>query len=238
MIYFISDIHLGYFDRQKDALRENLLLRFLNDIEQDCEVLYIVGDLFDYWFEYDALIPKYFYRTLTCLNEMRQKGIKIEYLMGNHDFGHRDFFEKELGIPVYKDDISRTHSGKKFYISHGDGKAINDFWYNILKKVLRSRLSLWLYRQLPPDVSIGLASTTSKKSRHYTDKKNFGEVEGLEQFAEAQINSGCDFVIMGHRHKAYTKTFGSGLYVNLGDWFTQPKYAVFDGKELLLRDVS
>ena len=102
MIYFVSDIHLGLFDRKTDKKRESLFLDFLDKASIDCETLFIVGDLFDFWFEYKTVIPKYYYRTLSAFSAMREKGIKIEYLMGNHDFGHRTFFEEELDIPIYK----------------------------------------------------------------------------------------------------------------------------------------
>ena len=132
MIYFFSDVHLGLLSRAEDKIREELLLKFLDKIRNDCERLFIVGDLFDYWFEYKTVIPKYFFRTIHMLYEMRREGIEIEYVMGNHDFGHKDFFQSELDIYVHKDDIERELYGNKFYISHGDGKSHKDTGYKIL----------------------------------------------------------------------------------------------------------
>jgi UDP-2,3-diacylglucosamine hydrolase len=232
MIYFISDVHLGIQSRNEDALREDLLLAFLERISGDCEKLFIVGDLFDYWFEYRTVVPKYFYRTLTALKNMREKNIEIEYLMGNHDFGHRTFFAEEFGIYIQKEDIERVINGKKFYISHGDGKSYKDTGYKILKKIMRNRLALFLYRMLHPDLGIAMASSSSRKSRIYTDKKSYGEGDGMYDFAAKKIGEGFNYVIMGHRHKLIHEKIGEGYYVNLGEWIHKPSYATFDGNKL------
>ena len=235
MIYFISDIHLGLFSRENNITRENKLLEFFSIIEKDCETLFIVGDLFDYWFEYATVTPKYFYRTLAALKELRLKGIRIEYLMGNHDFGHKTFFEEELDIPIYKQDIIREFNGKKFYISHGDGKNNKDVGYKILKMILRNRFAQWIYSWIHPDLGIKLAMSSSKKSRQYTGTKDWGENDGMEDFAIAQINTGVDYVVVGHRHKATYKKLGKGTFVDLGDWLNpKPTFAYFDSKELKL----
>ena len=232
MVIFISDVHLGLFSREENFIRENKLLAFFEKIVDKCEVLYIVGDLFDYWFEYKYVTPKYFYRTLAKLKELRMKGVKIEYLMGNHDFGHKDFFEKELDIPIHRDDITAEIQGKKFYISHGDGKNNKDTGYKILKKVLRNPLAQWLYNKLHPDFGIWLASSSSKKSRDYTGNKNWGENDGMAEFAKSKIEEGFDYVIVGHRHKAETIKINNGLFVDLGDWLkADPTFGVMsDGK--------
>lgn len=228
-IYFISDVHLGFFEREKDAIREKLLLDFLESIKSDASELVIVGDLFDYWFEYKKVVPRDFYLTLAKLKELKEYGVNIEYIMGNHDFGHKDFFEKEIGIPIIKNDIERNYFGKKFYISHGDGKAYNDKMYLLLRRVLRNRLSQWLFSKLHPDCGIGLASHSSKKSREYTAARSYGEKEGMLDFAKTKTEEGVDYVVMGHRHIATIIDFGKGKYVNLGEWLSKPAYGVFDG---------
>ena len=238
MIYFISDIHLGIFERSEDKPREDFLLGFLRSIEMDCETLFIAGDLFDFWFDYKTVIPKFYYRTIALLHDFTQKGIKIEYIIGNHDFGHFDFFENELNVRVYKYDIERSLSGKRFYISHGDGKAKNDLGYKIIKAIMRYPLCQKLYRKIHPDCGIHLASTSSKKSRRYTDSKRYGKTEGMEEFAQMKINEGFDYVIMGHRHRAIEINFGKGTYINLGEWMRKPHYAVFDGEELKLVELN
>lgn len=231
MIYFISDVHLGHQLREKDKLRENALLSFLDSIKPDCERLVIVGDLFDYWFEYKTVIPRYYYRTLNAIAEFVDAGIPIDYVMGNHDFGHNTFFKEEFGIDIYKEDVVREYLGKKFYLSHGDGKAYNDRGYLILKSILRNNLCQKLFRALHPDFGIRLAWGSSKKSREYTSEKNYGEADGMRDFAEKKIREGFDYVIMGHRHKAEIVDFKTGKYINLGEWLKNPTYGVFDGVE-------
>jgi UDP-2,3-diacylglucosamine hydrolase len=240
MIYFISDVHLGLFERKKDQLREQQLLELLRVISKDCSALYLVGDIFDYWFEYKTVVPRHFYRTLAALKWMRESGIEIEYLMGNHDFGHLDFFEKELDIKIYPDDIERNLLGKKFYLSHGDGKSYKDTGYKILKKILRSPVSQWIYTKLHPNLGIGLASHSSKSSRGYTDSKDFNDAErdGMRDFAIKKIEEGFDYVIMGHRHKLHDEKISKGKYINLGDWISEPHCGRFDGKKFELVKVK
>ena len=235
MFYFFSDVHLGLYSRQENLEREELLLCFLKAVQDDCKTLIIVGDLFDYWFEYKYVIPKYYYRILTALKELKQKGIKIEYLIGNHDFGHKNFFEEELGIPVHKDDIQREFGNKKFYITHGDGKNYRDTGYKILKRVLRNPFAQWLYGLLHPDFAIGLAAKSSKKSRRYTAKKQWGDNDGMEDFARKQFSRGFDIVIMGHRHKPTFKDINGKIFIDLGGWLVDnPTFASFDGNEIKL----
>ncbi|MCX7735572.1 MAG: UDP-2,3-diacylglucosamine diphosphatase [Candidatus Kapabacteria bacterium] len=234
MIYFISDVHLGFETRALDKKREDLLLNTLDIISKDCKTLVILGDLFDFWFEYKTVIPKIFYRTITKFYELKQKGIEIIYLMGNHDFGHKNFFSEELGVEIIKNDVETVFNGKKFYLSHGDGKSFYDSIYNFLKKILRNPISLYLYTKLHPDLGIKLASGSSKESRKHTSKKKYGEIEGMEQFAEQKISEGFDYVVMGHRHKLILKQIGNGFYVNLGDWFNEPHIGSFDGDKFKL----
>jgi len=234
MIYFISDIHLGFFPRERDKEREELLIRLLRKISSDCRTLVIAGDLFDYWFEYKSVIPKNYIHTLAELLRMKEAGIEIEYLMGNHDFGHLDFFEKELGIPIHREDIQREYYGKKFYISHGDGKVKNDKGYLFVKKVVRHPLSNKIFRFFHPDFGIGLASSSSHQSRGYTDRKNFGHHDGMFEFAEEKIREGNDYVIMGHRHRIIFEEIAGGYYINLGEWIKNPQVGIFDGEKFEL----
>ncbi|MFN3195542.1 MAG: UDP-2,3-diacylglucosamine diphosphatase [Chlorobiota bacterium] len=234
MIYFVSDLHLGVLPRSEDKLREDKFLDFLDMIKADCKKLYLVGDIFDYWFDYKTVIPKEFYRTLAKLKEFTDKGIEIEYLMGNHDFGHRSFFRRELGIEAIESDIEREHNGKKFYISHGDGKADNDTGYIILRSILRNKFANFLYRIIHPDIGIAVASGSSKKSRAHTSSKEYGENEGMVNFAKKKLEEGFDYVIMGHRHKKLVLNHSGGVYINLGEWIIEPSYGKFDGEKFEL----
>ncbi len=217
-VIFISDVHLGFGDRTTDQQREARLLRLLRDISSSCCHLFIVGDLFDYWFDYRTAVPRRFVRTLAALHELRDAGLPITYLMGNHDFGHSTYFRDELGIEVEKGDIDASIAGTRFYISHGDGKAHNDRGYMVLRSILRNRFAQAVYRILHPDIGIGMAARTSHGSRDFTEDKDYGEGDGLRDFAAQRLNEGYDVVVMGHRHFAKEEKIGSGLYVNLGHW--------------------
>jgi len=237
MIYFISDIHLGFFDRHRDKLLEDKLIDFLDKIQEN-STLVIIGDLFDYWFDYRKVIPYNFYRTLYKLNELKNKNIVVVYLIGNHDFGHYKFFKEELGIEPIENDLEIEFLGKKFYLSHGDGKSYNDDGYKIIKRILRNKLAQKLYRLLHPDIGIWLASGSSRKSRHYTETKNYGPRDGLKDFAFAKIDEGFDYVVMGHRHKLEFVEYKQGFYINLGTWLTKPIYGYFDGKKFEIVEMN
>lgn len=242
MVYFISDVHLGLGTPAECREREELLLRFLDRCERDAETLVIVGDLFDYWFEYATVIPRPFFRVLSKLDSMRRGGLTIEYLMGNHDFGHQDFFEKELHIRVHAEDIERVYHGKKFYLAHGDGKVHNDTGYLLLRPVLRNPVSIKLFQWLHPDVGIRLASSTSSTSRVHSDKRPIGPRDGLAEFAEKKVAEGFDYVIMGHVHTPHVRSIDvnghTGTYVNLGEWMRHKTFARFDGTTCSLEKIA
>ncbi|TAE23885.1 MAG: UDP-2,3-diacylglucosamine diphosphatase [Candidatus Kapaibacterium sp.] len=259
MIYFISDQHLGLdLPKNDDKHREHTLVEFLRTIKPHCERLFILGDLFDYWFEYGTVIPKQHIRTLAALSDFADSGIPVDYLIGNHDFGHRHFFEHELGIRIHAGDLALALHGKRFYLAHGDGKIPHDFTARIVRSLLRNPLSLRLWQWIHPDIGIRLAAWASRRSRmkarENEDNLHFRqERTALEHFALYQFQQGYDVVIMGHLHKecfmqarrgeihsALAQSFSaisphscslhdtSHVYCNLGTWLNAPFYAVFE----------
>ena len=218
VVTFISDVHLGFGDRKRDIAREDRLLTVLRSCAETSAHLFIVGDLFDLWFDYGTVIPKDHIRTLALLKELREGGLPITYLIGNHDFGHYRYFKEDLGIEIETGDIDATIAGKHVYICHGDGKAQNDVGYLILRSVLGNTLAQWLYRWVHPDWGMKLAARTSHGSRGHTSAKEYGPHDGLQAFAHDRIEEGYEIVIMGHRHKAAVEKYRNGLYVNLGHW--------------------
>ncbi|MCX7909162.1 MAG: UDP-2,3-diacylglucosamine diphosphatase [Ignavibacteria bacterium] len=238
MVYFISDVHLGYFSGERNKELENLLLSFFNQVSLNAKIIAIIGDLFDFWFDYKKVIPKHFYKVVSKLSELKEKGIEIVYLIGNHDFGHYEFFRKELGIEVYEKDLTLELFGKKFYLSHGDGKIKNDYGYSVLKFILRNKVSRFLFRLVHPDLGIWLAMRSSRKSRVYTNKRQKKNFDSLFEFAKKKIDDGYDFVIMGHSHRAEYKEYRQGIYVNLGDWLSVPRVGIFDGNGFKLLQVE
>ena len=225
--YFISDIHLGLQPKEVEEEKERVLVKFLYEASTVCDELYIVGDLFDYWFEYRKVYQKGYYRTLTALKDLCEAGVKIHYFIGNHDFLHRDFFETEFGAILYHGPISVDLNGKRFFIGHGDGMVENDTGYNILKWIMRNSFFQWLYTLIHPDLGISLASRTSKSSREYTTKKDYGELDGLYKSAKIKIEEGYDYVIFGHLHKRIFENYKNGIYINLGSWLDNPCYGIY-----------
>ncbi len=217
--YFISDVHLGLGTRDQERRKEERLLSFLRAILPSTERLFIVGDLFDFWFEYRTVIPKGFHRTLSALQDLTDHGVAVEYLAGNHDYWIGDFFTAELGMILRFDPYEIEIQGKRVYLHHGDGLAENDLGYRMIKPILRNRWSIRAYRLLHPDFGVRLARRSSQTSRAYTSTKDYGkEEEGMLAFARQKIHDGVDIVVMGHRHKPRIITVESGTYVNLGDW--------------------
>ncbi len=233
--YFISDVHLGVKSDIGVKEQESVLLKFLDEIKNDANELIIVGDLFDCWIEYKHVVPKGFYRFLSKIDEFVNDGIKITYLSGNHDFWYGTYFKDEFGIEIIHHPISKEIEGKKFYIHHGDGLAYKDTGYKILKAVLRNKTSQFFYSLLHPDFGIWLAKKSSSSSRGYTGKKNYSLRDGLQDFAVKKFDEGYDYVLMGHRHYAYTYKEKNGLYANLGDWVKIFSYGEFKNGEFKLK---
>ena len=229
--YFISDIHLGLGTREEERAKEDMLLSFLSAILPTTENLFIVGDLFDFWFEYRTVIPKGFHRTLAAIEQFTAQGSAVHYLVGNHDCWMGDFFTDELNVRVYTQPYETGIEGKRIFLHHGDGLALNDLGYRLIKPVLRNRISIWLYRWLHPDIGVRLARGSSRTSRDYTSTKHYGEEDGMMRYATQKIHEGIDIVIMGHRHQARYLPLEGGVYINLGDWITQNTYAeMIDGR--------
>lgn len=239
-IYFASDFHLGIPDRATSLDRERRLCNWLDEISHDACQLYLVGDLFDTWFEYKNVVPKGFTRFLGKLAELSDGGLHIEAFTGNHDLWMRGYFEEELNIPVHHEPIERTFNGKHFFIAHGDGLGPGDHGYKLLKKVLRSPVSQWIYRRLHPDTGVGLAGWFSRLGPKHADipEEVFqgADKEWLVQFCLQMLKTeNIDYFIFGHRHLALEYPLpNNSLYINLGDWIRYNSYAVFDGTNLKL----
>lgn len=239
-IYFASDFHLGIPDNHSSREREKLICKWLEQIRGDAYCIYLVGDLFDVWFEYQKVVPKGYTRFLGKLAELRDAGVSIEAFTGNHDMWMRGYFEDELNIPVHHQPIQFVVNSKKFFVAHGDGLGPGDHGYKFLKRIMSSRVSQWLYRRLHPDFGVGVANYFSKKGPKHTntEKQFLGEdKEWLVLFSKDVLTKEhYDYFIFGHRHLAVTYPLSkNSLYVNLGDWLQYNSYAVFDGNDLALK---
>ncbi|MDA0973263.1 MAG: UDP-2,3-diacylglucosamine diphosphatase [Bacteroidetes bacterium] len=243
-IYFASDLHLGVPDYESSLVREKKFVLWLDTVKGDAEEIHLVGDVFDFWFEYKRVVPRGFVRLLGKIAELSDSGIKIFWYLGNHDMWIFDYIPKELGVTMLDGEVSREFNGKRFHIAHGDGLGPGDNGYKFLKKVFRSRLCQWLFARLHPNFGIGLADTFSRRSREIEVDKDavfLGEEKEwlLIHSKEVLKNQEVDYFIYGHRHYPLDLEIGEGTRcINLGDWITHFTYAVFDGVNLELKSYN
>lgn len=233
-IYFTSDHHFGAPTRERSLPREALFLEWLKEKEEDMGALFILGDLFDFWFEYKTVVPKGYVRILGKLAELKDKGIPIYFFVGNHDLWMSDYFETELGIPVYHHSVTFNINGTSFFIGHGDGLGPGDKGYKRMKKVFTHPFSKWLYRWLHPDIGVKLASYLSVKNKLISGDEDItflGEdKEWLVLYAKRKLETQhYDYFVFGHRHLPMVIDLqNDSKYVNLGDWINYYTYGVFD----------
>lgn len=237
-IYFLSDFHLGTPNAGASLQREKTIVAFLDTIKHDAQEVFLAGDMFDFWFEYRAVVPKGFVRLLGKLAELSDSGIKLHFFVGNHDMWIRDYFQKELNMQVYFEPAVFEFNGKRFYIGHGDGLGPGDHKYKFLKKIFRSPFCQWLFGILPPAIGMGIANYFSRKSRNGQAEEKFAgeENEWLITFCKETLQKEhFDYFIFGHRHLVIDFPLKEdSRYINLGDWINFNSYAVFDGSTTLL----
>lgn len=240
-IYFLSDFHLGAPNAAASLEREKKIVRFLNAIKDKTAALFIVGDLFDFWYEYKKVVPRGYVRLLGKLAEFTDSGIPVHFFVGNHDMWMRDYFQTELNIPVYFEPKEFLFNGKTFYIGHGDGLGPGDAGYKALKKLFRNPICKWAFGLVPPRIGIGLADYLSRKSRAATgtsEEHFMGEKREwlLTYCREILQQKKINYFIFGHRHLPIDyRLNGESRYINLGDWITFFTYAVFDGTNITLK---
>lgn len=241
-IYFASDQHLGAPDEKSSKIRELIFLNWLETVKVDATDIFLLGDLFDFWFEYKTVVPKGFIRVLGKLAEIKDSGIPIYFFVGNHDLWMSDYFQKELNIPVYHDNQEFSFNGKTFLIGHGDGKGPGDMGYKRMKKVFTNPFSKWLFRWLHPDIGVKLAQYLSVKNKLISgaeDVKYLGEDnEWLVQYCKRKLETKqYNFFVFGHRHLPLEiELTPDSKYINLGDWIGYFTYGVFDGEKMELKE--
>lgn len=218
-IYFISDVHLGLEDADAEASKETRLLQLLDQVSGDGVRLYIVGDLFDFWFEYRNAIPACGTQTLAALKGLTGAGVEVHYLAGNHDFALGPYLSDTIGCTLHFDPFATEFEGTRFYLHHGDGLAGRDLGYRILKSVIHNRLSKWMWSLVHPDIGFALARRFSGASRSYTDRKNYGKSDMLDTFLLEREKEGFDYIVVGHSHVAEDRLLEEGSrYINMGSW--------------------
>ena len=240
-IYFASDNHLGAPSQEASRPREKKFVAWLDEIKKDAAVIFLVGDLFDFWFEYKTVVPKGFTRTLGKLAEISDSGIPIYYFVGNHDLWMNGYFEEELNISVYHKPQEYTFNNKTFFIGHGDGLGPGDKGYKRMKKVFTNPFFKWLFKWLHPDIGVRIAQYLSVKNKLISgdeDAKFLGkENEWLVQYCNRKLeDQHRDFFVFGHRHLPLEIDLNkASKYINLGDWINYYTYGVFDGENFELK---
>lgn len=242
-LYFASDFHLGVPNYQQSREREEQLVSWLDAIKNDASEVFLVGDIFDFWFEYVAVIPKGFIRLQGKLAELSDAGIKLYFFKGNHDMWVFDYFKKEFNLQVVDNELIIDRNGKRFFIHHGDGLGSGDISYKILKKFFRSGFCQWLFARIHPNLGIGIANYWSSRSRLASHKNEWKPTEQEEKYWVSEMYhqikqqyGAFDYLIMGHRHHPFSFLLDDGVqYVNLGEWVNASFYAVYDGVVLELK---
>jgi len=237
--YFASDFHLGIPDHKSSIEREKKIVHWLDSIKHDASEIYLVGDLFDFWFEFDLVVPKGFVRLLGKLAELSDSGIKIHVFHGNHDLWQFGYLENEIGCKVHSKAIKTEINGKKFYIAHGDGIGPGQTFFKFLLAIYRNYFFQRLFAFFHPSVGLSISYWFSKRSREKTYEGNanyYGDKEYHVVFAKEFLElEHVDYFIFGHRHLAMDVEVKNSHVINLGDWIKQFSYAVFDGEKLELK---
>jgi UDP-2,3-diacylglucosamine hydrolase len=242
-IYFASDFHLGAPDHADSLVREKLLVEWLNEIKPKTHALFLLGDIFDFWFEYKHAVPKGFTRFLGKIAEFTDEGIPVHFFTGNHDMWIFDYLPKETGIILHREPYYMEMNDKKFYIAHGDGLGPGDRSYKVLRKIFRNPLSQWLFGRLHPNFGVWIArkwSHSSRISNGEPDEFRGEDEEMLAQYSREllQVNF-FHYFIFGHRHTPIDyKLTNESRYINLGDWIKHFSYAYFDGDDMHLEYYS
>ena len=221
---------------KQEAKREEILFSFFDHVSNSGGTLIINGDLFDFYFEYKDVIPKVYAPLYYQILKLRESGVKVHYILGNHDYWVMDFINDVLFDKVYDDDVKLKIGKKTFYITHGDGFLSWDKSYRALKKFIRSRLFIWFYRSLHPRIGYSFANWVSKKGEHYVHTKEYNKkiLDEMKVQSKPFFDDGCDYFISGHYHQAKELDMKNGKLLILGDWLSFFSYGKFDGQDLKL----
>lgn len=239
-IYFISDFHFGVPDAEASKQRERKFIQWIREVKNDASEIYLLGDLFDFWFEYKTVVPKGYVEIMATIKKVIDEGIAVYMFTGNHDMWMFGYLEEEIGIKTYYGPIEKEISGKRFMIGHGDGLGPGDYGYKFIKKIFASKVCQWLFRWIHPDIGIPFARFWSARSRAATGEEAefLGEdKEWLIRFSREVLKTRhIDYFIFGHRHLPIEYRLNeSSVYINTGDWIRYYSYAVFDGSNVQLK---
>ncbi len=236
-VYIASDFHLKFVENIEDTKRRKNVIDFLGSINDDADLLILNGDIFDLWFVWKKFIIKGYFPLLLKLNQLRENGVRIVFIAGNHDFWFKDFLTGTLGIEVYKDNFCETIDGVRTFISHGDRYTSNDLRYQIFRKLIRNKFIMWIFGNLHPDFALNIGRSMSRSSRGQQvqdDTLNKRE-QGLIRFAKEKLNE-TDVVILGHSHLPKIEKYDNGIYANAGDWIINSSYLTMKNGKIELHN--
>ena len=239
-LYFASDFHLGIPSKEESLKREKKVIKWLEHVSINASAIFLVGDLFDFWFEYKTVIPKSFVRFQAKLAQLVERGIDVYIFTGNHDMWMSDYFQEELGVTIVHKPVTIEVRGKKFFIAHGDGLGTGDSLFKGIKKIFKSPFFQWLFRWVHPDIGVKVAHFWSRKSKSIKgafDEKFEGEEEVLWQYCkDLNAKDHHDYYVFGHRHLPLELSVSEkSTYFNLGEWVGQCNYLEFDGENAILK---
>ncbi len=239
VIYFLSDAHLGAGPEPDERLKRERLAELFERIKADRAGLYILGDLFDFWFEYRTVVPAGHLETISLLRGLRDSGIRVTFIAGNHDYWAGRFFVDGLGIRVVKRRLELAIDGRRFLLAHGDGEGTGDWGYRfLLRPVLRCPVSIWLFSLLHPDAAIPFARWFSRASRTGLGRPAARDGGPLRAAAAELLGRGFDGVVLGHCHAPELTAIAGGTYLNLGEFFSRFTYGVYRDGSLRLENLS
>jgi UDP-2,3-diacylglucosamine hydrolase len=239
-VYFASDVHLGLYPLDKSALREKHFVKWMDSIKSDAQVLFLLGDIFDFWHEYKRVIPKGFTRFLGKLCEFTDMGIEVHIFTGNHDIWMYDYLPSETGVVIHRKPIELVINNKLFFLGHGDGLVKAERGYLFLKSMFTNKILQWCFARLHPNLAMWFGLWWSKSSRlskgisenFLGDDKEFQIIFARQTLTTKHY----DYFVFGHRHLAMDyKLNNTSRLLNLGEWIYQNSYAEFNGTDIALR---
>ena len=240
-IYFASDIHLGSNVFEDPLIVEKRFVRWLDSIKHDAKALYLLGDIFDFWFEYKHAVPRGFTRFLGKISELSDMGAEIHFFIGNHDIWFFDYLSNETNAIIHKKPYIAEIEGKKFFLAHGDGLGDKSKSFKLIRYIFHNKLCQILFAAIHPRWGIGFAYAWSRHSRQKSLRELAGylgeDKECLVLFSKKylQQDTSIDYFIFGHRHILLDLMIsGKTRLMIIGDWIQYYSYAVFDGKEMIL----
>ncbi len=230
-VYFISDAHLGMDDFATEEGRRDRLLAFLRGLRGKTRQLYIVGDLFDFWFEYRSVVPRQHYTVLHALSSLVESGTRVVYLAGNHDFWLGTFLDEQVGVETASGPLTVAHHGRKIHIAHGHGLISKDLGYRLMSRIMHSNISIRLFQMIHPDCGFAIGRFASRLSRRHGKPSAWDPREAYQDLAFSLLDDGYDIVVFGHSHSPTLEHRGDKAYINLGDWLSHGTYGVLrDGR--------